>query len=573
MRIVLFILLVFLTSHSAECRSITPSFSPITHSMASRINGTHLARQELKTTTVTCDVSYSFLPCTTGLLGEIFLIVVYEFLLGYAANYVSSGSELFFRMFGTGIFSSSLFQILGSLPSVIIMLVSSVSSSADTVETTAAMGMAMLTGSAVYSLTMVWGSIVAFGSRSISKTSSSSITSSNQPTKKCYDHFLPSGIVGSGIETDTETKKIARIMFVSMIPFFMLQLAKVINSTTGTKVVVSITLGVTVILLIADYIVLVFRPWIQEKSFAYITSKYSGNSAFRSLCMVDGKPSESRIKEVFRKIDQNKDLKVSKAELYAFLLGLQMEGADVSTNDYAVAMMTEFDESHDASLSEMEFVQGMVKWLDQGTLPSNSLAQDRAKSKSRSNTSTGTTEGQERLLSQQDATSKPRSALAVSWNYTKAGFLIILGTTMIIILGSPLMQSFEDVASDLNMPSFFVSYVMLPLAMTYKQVLQAITSARKKTLKDISGPMSEVYRGVYLNNLTGLATFLSLVLIKDLSWNVSAEVLVVLLICSSMGVLTSFCTEFPLWTSFLAYSLYPISILLLYVLTSVLGWS
>ncbi|KAF7848860.1 hypothetical protein BT93_L1499 [Corymbia citriodora subsp. variegata] len=569
MRIVLFILLVFPTSHSAECRSIMPSFSPIPNSMANRINGTHLVRQELKTTTVTCDLSYSFLPCTTGLLGKIFLIVVYEFLLGYAANYVNSGSELFFRMFGTGIFSSSLFQILGSLPSVIIMLVSSVSSSADTVETTAAMEMAMLTGSAVYSLTMVWGSIVAFGSRSISKTSTSSITS----FFKCYDHFLPSGIVGFGVETDTETKKIARIMFVSMIPFLMLQLAKIINSTTGTKIVVSITLGVTVILLIANYIVLVFRPWIQEKSFAYITSKYSGNSAFRSLCMVDGKPSESRIKEVFRKIDQNNDSKVSKAELYAFLLGLQMEGADVSTNDYAVAMMTEFDESHDSSLSETEFVQGIAKWLDQGTLPSNSLAQDRAKSKSRSNTSTGTTEGQERLLSQQDATSKPRSALAVSWNYAKAGFLIILGTTMMIILGSPLMQSFEDVASDLNMPSFFVSYVMLPLAMSYKQVLQAITSARKKTLKDISGPMSEVYRGVYLNNLTGLATFLSLVLIKDLSWNVSAEVLVVLLICSSMGVLTSFCTEFPLWTSFLAYSLYPISILLLYVLTSVLGWS
>ncbi|KAF7847501.1 hypothetical protein BT93_L2899 [Corymbia citriodora subsp. variegata] len=566
MRITLFILLVFLMSRSAECRSIKPSWGLRPGGMVNQINGTQLVCQELKTTSVTCDLNYSFLPCTTELSGKIFLIVVYEFLLGYAANYVNLGSELFFRTFGTGIFSSSLFQILGSLPSVIIMLVSSLSSSADTVETTAAMGMAMLAGSAVYSLTIVWGSVVAFGSHGISKTSSSSFY-----IFKYYGHFHPFGIVGSGIETDTETKRIARIMFVSMIPFLILQLAKVINTTTGTKVVVSITLGVTVILLIGDYTVLVFRPWIQEKSFAYVTSKYAGNSTFRSLCIVDGKPSESRIKEVFQRIDQNNDSQVSKAELYAFLLGLQMEGAEVGTDDYAVAMMTEFDDSHDASLSETEFVQGMVEWLNQRTLPSNGLSQDLAKSKSRINNFMGTTEEQERLLARQD--SKPRSALAISWNYAKAGFLIILGTTMMIILGSPLMQSFEDVASDLNMPSFFVSYVMLPLAMSYKQVLGAITSARKKTLKDISGPMSEVYRGVFLNNLMGLVTFLLLVLTKDISWSVSAEVLVVLLICSSMGVLTSFRTKFPLWTSVLAYSLYPFSILLLYVLTSVLGWS
>lgn len=567
MRIAFFILLVFLTSRSAECRSIKPIFSLIPDGMANRINSNYSAHQELKTTTVTCDLTYSFLPCTTELLGEIFLIVVYEFLLGYAANYVNSGSELFFQMFGTGIFSSTLFQILGSLPSVIIMLVSSISSSAETVETTAAMGMAMLAGSAVYSLTIVWGSIVAFGSHSISKTSSSSITWSSQPTRK-----LVTLLTGSGIETDTETKRIARIMFVSMIPFLILQLAKIINSTTGTKVVVSIALGVTVILLIADYTELVFRPWIQEKSFAYITSKYSGNSKFRSLCIVDGKTSESRIKEVFRKINQNNDSQVSKAELYAFLLGLQ-EGADVSTDDYAVAMMTKLDDSHDASLSEMEFVQGITKWLNQGTLASISLAQDLAKSRSQSNNSTGATEEQESLLSKQDTTSKPRSALAISWNYAKASFLIVLGTTMMVILGSPLMQSFQDVASDLNMPSFLVSYVMLPLAMSYKQALGAITSARKKTLKDISGPMSEVYRGVFLNNLMGLVTFLLLLLIKDISWNVSAEVLVVLLICSFMGVLTSLRTQFPLWTAVLAYSLYPFSILLLYVLTSVLGWS
>ncbi|OWM65515.1 hypothetical protein CDL15_Pgr009105 [Punica granatum] len=76
----------------------------------------------LRTTTVTCTPTYGFLPCTTEVWGELFLIIVYEYLLAVASHYVSSGSDLFFRMFGTGIFGASLFQMLGSIPQVVIML-------------------------------------------------------------------------------------------------------------------------------------------------------------------------------------------------------------------------------------------------------------------------------------------------------------------------------------------------------------------------------------------------------------------------------------------------------------------
>lgn len=62
-----------------------------------------------------------------------------------------------------------------------------------------------------------------------------------------------------------------------------------------------------------------------------------------------------------------------------------MEGADVSTDDYTVAMVMQFDNWHDAFLNESEFVQGVAKWLNQGTLPAYSLAQGLSNSKSRSN--------------------------------------------------------------------------------------------------------------------------------------------------------------------------------------------
>jgi hypothetical protein len=76
-----------------------------------------------------------------------------------------------------------------------------------------------------------------------------------------------------------------------------------------------------------------------------------------------------------------------------------------------------------------------------------------------------------------------------------------------------------------------------------------------------------------MNNLLCLAVFLALVYIRDLTWEFSAEVVVILIVCVVMGALASFRTHFPLWTSILAFLLYPFSLALVYVLDYVLGWS
>lgn len=83
----------------------------------------------------------------------------------------------------------------------------------------------------------------------------------------------------------------------------------------------------------------------------------------------------------------------------------------------------------------------------------------------------------------------------------------------------------------------------------------------------------QIYGGVFMNNIMGLAIFLLLVYIRDLSWDVSAEVLVILIICTAMGLFGSFITKIPFWTCIIVYLLYPISLLLLYILTEVLGWA
>ncbi|KAI8567925.1 hypothetical protein RHMOL_Rhmol02G0158900 [Rhododendron molle] len=88
----------------------------------SRSSTAAILKLKLATTTVTCEPVYGFLPCTTELCGQLFLILVYEYLISLGNNYVSEGSELFFNMIGPGIFGASLFHILGTIPMVVLML-------------------------------------------------------------------------------------------------------------------------------------------------------------------------------------------------------------------------------------------------------------------------------------------------------------------------------------------------------------------------------------------------------------------------------------------------------------------
>lgn len=73
-----------------------------------------------------------------------------------------------------------------------------------------------------------------------------------------------------------------------------------------------------------------------------------------------------------------------------------------------------------------------------------------------------------------------------------------------------------------------------------------------------------------MRNVMGLMPYLAPVFFRNLTTEVSTELHLVLLICVFMGIFTSFNTTFPRWTGYIAICLYPISIALTYVLTSVL---
>lgn len=509
--------------------------------------------------TVTCEPIYGFLPCTTEIWGQLFLIVVYQYLLSLGEKYVSHGSDLFFKLTGPGIFGASLFFILGTFPQISLLLVTGLSTSdASAAAQKAAMGMSILAGSAVFKLTLEWGSCVAFGSFDLKDDSPSS-------EKGCKTQFI--SLQGSGIITDSDTRSTARIMLVSMIPFMILQLPKILNSTTGTRVAVLISLIITVAFFIAYCIYQIFQPWVQNRRFEYLTQTFVKNKLLR-LLYSNGKPNIPLIKEIYNEIDKNHDGSVSASELRLLLIGIQLEADGDLSDAYVDKIMEEFDITGDGHIEKEEFVRVLLKWLTEAR---NSLAKnDHNPLNIFGKGVESVREEQQSLVHKSKRSPNAKKSLSI---YFKAATLLLLGTTTLVLLANPLVKTVVDFATAANISSFFIPYVIIPLTLNVRSAKSAITSARQKTKRAVSLTLSQLYGGVFMNNMISLMVFLSIVYIRDLSWNVSAEVMVVMIICTIMGLFTSSRTEFPLWTSFLAYLLYPISLLMLYVYTSVFGWS
>ncbi|KAK8492784.1 hypothetical protein V6N13_025266 [Hibiscus sabdariffa] len=75
-------------------------------------NPPYLPLKPLVSAEETCEQSYGFLPCTTTVLGNLFLILVYGYLMYLAATYLSNGSELLLEILGPSIIGGLFLPML-----------------------------------------------------------------------------------------------------------------------------------------------------------------------------------------------------------------------------------------------------------------------------------------------------------------------------------------------------------------------------------------------------------------------------------------------------------------------------
>ncbi|KAK4398338.1 Sodium/calcium exchanger NCL [Sesamum angolense] len=454
----------------------------------------------------TCEQTYGFMPCTSTALGNLFLILVYGYLMFLAATYLSTG-------------------------------ISGLSGSVETAQSQVSVGMGLLAGSTVMLLTVIWGTCIVVGKCDIENH----IAIDSQDTKGF-------SLTGSGISTDIWTSYAGIIMAISVVPFIIVQLPQILHLNSGRHLSVLIGLIVSASLLVSYCLYQVFQPWVQRRRLAYAKHKHVISGILKHLKMralgrlstEEGKPNEEVLENSMR--------------------------INLDQDDAVEKVMKDFDITLDSRVDIREFIDGVGRWLQEA----KSAASNHAGSMKYIDEFHMRTKRDHDLLGEQsdeivEGVDNPR------WNSIKAVLLLILGTAIAAAFADPLVDAVDNFSNATKIPTFFISFIALPLATNSSEAVSAIIFASRKKLRSASLTFSELYGAVTMNNACVYLSSWHLFMFEGSGF--SSEVLVILIVCIVMGVFASIRTTFPLWTALLAFILYPFSLALVYVLDYVFGWS
>nr|XP_043630249.1 sodium/calcium exchanger NCL2-like [Erigeron canadensis] len=142
---------------------------------------------------------------------------------------------------------------------------------------------------------------------------------------------------------------------------------------------------------------------------------------------------------------------------------------------------------------------------------------------------------------------------------------LLVGIGMLCGLAEPLVESVRELSESLKIGPFYLNFILVPLATNIRTIFAAIRAAKKKRHRTMSVTFSEIYHKVFMNNIVGFFVIVAVIFFRGLTWHFSAELLVVILVCIIMGLLGSFRTKFPNWTLFIVVPLYPLSLLVVYL--------
>ncbi|KAI3815036.1 hypothetical protein L1987_14688 [Smallanthus sonchifolius] len=525
----------------------------------------HLNPSELEL----CEQTYGFLPCTTTVLGNIFLISVYGYLMFCAATYLSAGSELMLEVLGPGIVGGLFLPILGALPDALLILVSGLSGSPGTAQDQVSVGMGLLAGSTVMLLTVIWGTCIIIGKCDLQD----SFAIDNQDTKGF-------NLVGSGVSTDIWTSYSAMTMAVSVLPFIVVQFPEILHSTSGRQTSILIGLIISVCLLIAYCIYQVYQPNIQKRRLAFAKHKhvrsgilrYLKTNSFGRLLDDQGQLNREVLYKLFNSVDVNGDGRLSQVELRSLVVGMQLN-INLNEDETIYKVMKEFDTSGDDEVDFEEFITGIANWLEEARLTKTYSPLGGPDATNYIHDYFEETKREQYLLGDEGGEEEEHGVDDRNPHQTtiKAALFLLLGTLVAAVCADPLVDAIDGFSTATSIPPFFISFIVLPLVTNSSESVSAIIFASRKKQRSASLTFSELYGAATMNNLLCLSVFLALVYVRGLTWDFTSEVLVILIVCIVMGVFGSLRTTFPLWTSFIAFVLYPFSLVLVYVLDYVFG--
>jgi Ca2+/Na+ antiporter len=119
----------------------------------------------------------------------------------------------------------------------------------------------------------------------------------------------------------------------------------------------------------------------------------------------------------------------------------------------------------------------------------------------------------------------------------RAFFMLFIGTFMVVLFSDPMVDVMQEIAVRAHMSPFYVSFILAPLASNASEVISSQYYASKKTRKTITVSLTALEGAACMNNTFCLSIFMGLIFFRGLAWQYSAETIAIVVVEFIMGML------------------------------------
>lgn len=156
------------------------------------------------------------------------------------------------------------------------------------------------------------------------------------------------------------------------------------------------------------------------------------------------------------------------------------------------------------------------------------------------------------------------------WRLKVRAFLkLALGTGLVLLFTDPMCDLLTVMGEKLHISSFYVAFVLAPLAANASELVAAMKMASKKTIASMVSALSSLTGAAIMNNTFVLSIFMILIVTKKLAWKFSAETLSILFVELFVGIIAITCERQTLLHAIGILTCYPLSLVLVKFLTDV----
>ena len=531
-----------------------------------------------------------------GATGLIWLFVSYGYVLYYASNLISEGSDLLMLVPSmAGLVGGVVLPLLGAVPDGAIMFFSGIGD-IETAQETLSVGVGALAGSTIMLLTIPWALSVYGGRVDLDVNGTPQYLAKPKLTPKLG---LNDELFYTGVSVTEAVKHGAIIMSITTIPYFLIQvpalflhgpseevaegehwwaLSGLLVCLIGFVAYLSLQLQISRKGMDKGKRVAVVKKLLQQGEVSLCgalgaqvravegrdTTGLALKAAQEYQSVDDGtlplQPPPAVVDylkeillEAFMKYDTNRDGTLDKTEVKLFFQDFH---EDISAEDMDTLFDT-FDTDNSGSISFDEFIGACYVFIQKHS--KESAAGKAAKKQDRPSyqqTRRDTThealvnnmfqdngEEEEEIPEELVDLDPDAQQRAIK---RKAFAMLFIGTSLVIIFSDPMVDVMQQIAVELHMSPFYVSFILAPLASNASEVIASQYYAAKKTRKTITVSLTALEGAASMNNTFCLSIFMGLIFFRGLAWQYTAETIAIIVVEFTMmamaqkDVLTTF---------------------------------